>query len=151
MCDCQRDKWLTAVTTLPQLRHFHPDCLPSVIFGRWHFSFGLGPRQPLRQSPGNDLSADLTKSLVNYKVTHTGAGHKETFKLPDVFLLASNKADVLDFARLCVIYFGFAIKKLYIYHVFGHFVLVISRGISLSSAYKSNNIWNFASNVSFFT
>lgn len=62
-----------------------------------------------------------------YKVTHTGAGHKETFKPPDVFLLGSNKADVLDFARLCVIYFGFAIKKLYIYHVFAHFVLVVSR------------------------
>lgn len=82
-------------------------------------------------------SWDLTKCLVNYKVTHTAAGHKETFKLPDVFLLASNKADVLGFARLCVIYFGFAIKKLYIYHVFGHFVLVVSRGIFLSSAYKS--------------
>lgn len=93
---------------------------------------------------------DLTKCLVNYKVTHTGAGHKETFKPPDVFLLASNKADVLDFARLCVIYFGFTIKKLYIYHVFRHFVLVVSRGIFLSSAYKSNNIWNSASNGCFF-
>lgn len=42
---------------------------------------------------------DLTKCLVNYKVTHTGAGHKETFKPPDVFLPASNKADVLDFCK----------------------------------------------------
>ncbi|XP_020940590.1 transmembrane and coiled-coil domain-containing protein 5A [Sus scrofa] len=32
VCDYQRDKWLTAVITLPQLRHFHPDCLISVIF-----------------------------------------------------------------------------------------------------------------------
>lgn len=92
---------------------------------------------------------DLTKCLVKYKVTHTGAGHKETFRPPDVFPLASNKADVLDFARLCVICFGFAIKELYIYPVFGHFVLVVSRRISVLSAYKSNNIWNCVSWCSF--
>lgn len=88
---------------------------------------------------------DLTKCLVNYKVTHTEAGHKETFKPPDVFLLASNKADVLDFARLCVIYLALQLRNYYIYHVSGHFVLVVS------SAYKSNNIWHFVSNGCFLT
>lgn len=93
-------------------------------------TFGLWPGSP---SPSEAESRrwscrDLTKCLVNYKVAHTGTGHKETCKPPDVFLLGSNKADVLDFARLCVIYFGFAIKKLYIYHVFGHVLLVVSRG-----------------------
>lgn len=54
---------------------------------------------------------DLTKCLVNYKVTRPEAGHKETFKPPDVFLLASNKADVLDFSRMCVIYLALQLRN----------------------------------------
>lgn len=113
------------------------------------FQLWLGPPSSSEAESRQWSFWDLTKCLVNCKVTHTGAVHKETLKPPDVFLLGSNKADVLDFARPCVIYFGFAIKKRYIYHVFGHFVLAVSRRIFLSSACKSNNIGNFSSNGCF--
>lgn len=136
--------YIASVLTLP------PRLPGSVIFWVWHFGLGLGSPSASEAEFGQWSFWDLAKCLVSYKVIHTRASHKETFKPPHVCLLASNKADVLDFARLCVIYLGFAIKKLYIYHVFGHFVLVVSRGIFLSSAYKSNNIWNFASNGYFF-
>lgn len=70
----------------------------------------------------------MIKCLVNYKVIYIGIGYKEIFKFLDVFFFVLNKVDVLDFVRLCVIYFGFVIKKLYIYYVFGYFVFIL-RGI----------------------
>lgn len=89
------DGWyyIAPVTTLPPRLPGFSDLLG--------MTFRLWPGSPsASEAESRQWSFwDLTKCLVNYKVTHTGAGHKETFKPPDVFLLASNKADVLDFCK----------------------------------------------------